>query len=207
MSAAVQPLNLSQSLPTVGSQCLISGWGSVSSSKRMDMPLSLRISHHLPSLLLFSLHLFLHLLFFPSPFLLLLPPSLPSFLFLLPPLLLFLLLFFFLFPPLPSPFLLFFFLLSSFSFSSPLHPILLLLFSLPASPLGCVSSQPSLRFSERPCLKVIIQVLLWPLYIHTQLCIPTRVHITHTNTQKIQGRVWWCKSLIPGCGKQRRADL
>ncbi|KAL6067528.1 hypothetical protein STEG23_026313, partial [Scotinomys teguina] len=33
MSAAVQPLNLSQSLPTVGSQCLISGWGSVSSSK------------------------------------------------------------------------------------------------------------------------------------------------------------------------------
>ncbi|GAB1291996.1 Kallikrein f [Apodemus speciosus] len=33
LNPAVQPLNLSRSLPAVGTQCLISGWGSVSSSK------------------------------------------------------------------------------------------------------------------------------------------------------------------------------
>lgn len=49
LSPAVQPLNLSQSLPSVGTQCLISGWGSVSSSKSMSLPLTL--AHLLPSLL------------------------------------------------------------------------------------------------------------------------------------------------------------
>ncbi|XP_057612003.1 kallikrein-9 [Chionomys nivalis] len=44
MSAAVQPLNLSQSLPSVGSQCLISGWGSVSSSK-LQYPMTLQCAN------------------------------------------------------------------------------------------------------------------------------------------------------------------
>ncbi|XP_008843461.2 kallikrein-9 [Nannospalax galili] len=44
LSPAVQPLNLSQSLPTPGTQCLISGWGSVSTPK-MKYPLTLQCAN------------------------------------------------------------------------------------------------------------------------------------------------------------------
>ncbi|EDM07535.1 kallikrein 9 (predicted) [Rattus norvegicus] len=44
LSPAVQPLNLSQSLPSVGTQCLISGWGSVSSSK-IQFPMTLQCAN------------------------------------------------------------------------------------------------------------------------------------------------------------------
>lgn len=46
LSPAVQPLNLTQNQPTVGTQCLISGWGSVSSTKSTGLPLTL--AHLLP---------------------------------------------------------------------------------------------------------------------------------------------------------------
>lgn len=72
LSPAVQPLNLSQSLPSVGTQCLISGWGSVSSSKSMSLPLTL--AHLLPPLLC---SLSLPLLFF-FPFIPSSPSSLPK---------------------------------------------------------------------------------------------------------------------------------
>lgn len=104
LSPAVQPLNLTQNQPTVGTQCLISGWGSVSSTKSTGLPLTL--AHLLP---LFS---------FPSsslpplsppkslaPLLLSLHPLPPSSSFLFPPLPppLLLLCFFPLIPSSPSP--------------------------------------------------------------------------------------------------------
>uniref|UniRef100_A0A8C6I1J4 Peptidase S1 domain-containing protein n=1 Tax=Mus spicilegus TaxID=10103 RepID=A0A8C6I1J4_MUSSI len=90
LTPAVQPLNLTESRPPVGTQCLISGWGSVSSSKCMGLPLTL--VHLLPPLVsslslpsLSPLCLLLNL--FPS-FLLPLHPLPPSYSFLFLPLLL-----------------------------------------------------------------------------------------------------------------------